>query len=292
MIKISIIVPVFNMIDTIEQTLSSIWNQNYENLELIVMDGDSSDGTKEFLNFHKSKIDIFISEKDKGQYHAIQKGMDLATGEVVSWLNADDIYFSWTLNRVNLFFQYFEKINWIAGLPSFLDNTGNITHIYNNLSARPQNFIRYGAFRNNVFGYLQQESMFFRKSLWDKVGGLDLNYNLAADFELWTRFAQISSIVSVNIPLSGFRIDDNSRSKKHVRIYEEEVNEIVNRSDKRYSLIQLFSKFNLINKFIRLITYRKQKVIFYSITKRKWICKSFILPMSTVSFSYLKLEVL
>ena len=292
MIKISIVVPVFNMIDTIEQTLSSIWNQNYGNLELIVMDGDSTDGTKEFLNLHKDKLDIFISEKDKGQYHAIQKGMSLATGEVVSWLNADDVYFPWTLTRVNLFFQSFEKINWIAGLPSFLDNTGNITHIYNNLSSRPQNFIRNGAFRNNVFGFLQQESMFFRKSLWDNVGGLDLDYTLAADFELWTRFAKISSIVSVNIPLSGFRIDDNSRSKKYVRIYDEEVNQIVNSSARYYSLIQLFSKSNIINKLIRLLTYRKQKVIFYSVSKQKWICKSFILPISTISFSNLRLEVL
>ena len=62
MIKISIIVPVFNMIDTIEQTLNSIWNQNYGNLELIVMDGDSTDGTKEFLELHSSKISIFISD--------------------------------------------------------------------------------------------------------------------------------------------------------------------------------------------------------------------------------------
>ena len=292
MIKISIVVPVFNMIDTIEQTLSSIWNQNYDNLELIVMDGDSTDGTKEFLNLHKDKIDVFISKKDKGQYYAIQKGMRLATGEVVSWLNADDIYFPWTLDRVNLFFQSFEKINWIAGLPSFLDCTGNITHIYDNLSSRPQNFIRNGAFKNNVFGYLQQESMFFRKSLWDKVGGLDLDYTLAADFELWTRFAKKSAVVSVNIPLSGFRIDDNSRSKKYVRIYEEEVNEIVKSSGKSYSVIQFLSKLNLINKLIRLLTYRKQKVIYYSITKRKWICKSFILPISTVSFSNLKLETL
>ena len=292
MLKISIVIPVFNMVDTIEQTLSSIWDQNYKNLQLIVMDGASTDGTKEFLELHKDKIDIFISEKDNGQYHAIQKGMSLATGEVVSWLNADDIYFPWTFNRVNLFFQSFEKINWIVGLPSFLDCSGNITHIYNNLSARPNKLIRNGAFRNNVFGYLQQESMFFRKSLWDKIGGLDLNYNLAADFELWTRFATISSVISVNIPLSGFRIDDNSRSKKYIRIYEQEVDQILKSLGRNYSLIQLLSKSNIINKLIRLLTYRKQKVIFYSITKRKWICKSFILPVSSISFQNLRLEVL
>ena len=71
------------------------------------MDGDSTDGTKEFLELHSSKITIFISEKDNGQYHAIQKGMSLATGEVISWLNADDIYFPWTLDRVNFFLQNF-----------------------------------------------------------------------------------------------------------------------------------------------------------------------------------------
>lgn len=291
MIKISIIVPVFNMIDTIEQTLNSIWNQNYGNLELIVMDGDSTDGTKELLELHSNKISIFISEKDNGQYHAIQKGMSLATGEVISWLNADDIYFPWTLDRVNFFFTKFPQINWIAGLPSFLDSCGNLTHIYNNLSSRPQKNIQKGSFRKHVFGYLQQESMFYKKSIWDKVNGLNLDYKLAGDFDLWTRFAKEASLVSVNMPFSAFRIDPESRSKKQIIIYENEVSEIVYKLGNKNKTIRFISRSGILNKIIRLLIWKKQEVIFYSITRSQWCFKIVYRPISTINFSTLILYV-
>ena len=127
MIKISIVLPVFNMISTIPQTINSILDQKYKNLELIIIDANSTDGTKEYLEQRKNDFSILVSENDKGQYHAIQKGMSLANGEVVSWLNADDVYFPWTLHKVNLFFNKFPQTNWIAGLPGFLDSSGNLT---------------------------------------------------------------------------------------------------------------------------------------------------------------------
>lgn len=291
MIKISIVVPVFNMVNTIEQTLNSIWNQHYGNLELIIIDGESTDGTKEFLESHKDKIDILVSKKDKGQYHAIQKGMALANGEVVSWINGDDMYLPWTLSRVNFFFTTFPKIKWISGLPSFLDVNGELTHINGNLSSRPQKSIQKGYFRKRIFGYLQQESMFYKKSLWDKVGGLNLEYKLAGDFELWIRMAKEASIVSVNIPLAAFRNDFNSRSKKYVNIYEDEVSKIVH----ELNISNIFEKFilksNLFNKIFRVLLWRKQEVIFYSISKRKWCIEKVYRPISTINISTLSLHV-
>lgn len=290
MIKISIIVPVFNMVNTIGYTLDSILVQRYKNLELIVMDANSNDGTKELLEARKEDFKILISEPDNGQYDAIQKGMCLATGEVVSWLNADDVYFPWTLNRINFFFTKFPHINWVAGLPGFLDSSGVLSHLNTNLSARPQSSIQKGAFRKGIFGYLQQESMFYRKSLWDKVGGLNLDYKLAADFELWTRFAKEASIVSVNIPLSGFRIDNNSRSKQLINIYENEVSKIFSKLGNKNRMIRFISKSRFLNKVVRLLIWKNQEVIFYSVSQRKWCLKKVLRPISTISFSNLKLE--
>ena len=289
MIRISIIVPVYNMVNTINKTIDSVVSQQYENLELIVMDGNSNDGTKEKLESRKEDFQILISEVDNGQYDAIQKGMQLATGEIVSWLNADDIYFPWTLHKVNFFFTKFPQMNWIAGLPSFLDSSGDLSHMYNNLSSRPQKSIQKGSFRKDVFGYLQQESMFYKKSLWDKVGGLNLNYLLAGDFELWTRFAKEASIVSINIPFSGFRMNPNSRSKKQVIIYENEVSEIVHKIGNKNKTIKFISRSGILNKIIRLMIWKKQEVIFYSITKRQWCFEKVYRPISTISFSTLKL---
>ena len=290
MINISIVVPVFNMVDTIEQTLQSIWSQDYQNLQLIVVDGGSTDGTKEFLYQNSNKIDILISEKDDGQYHAIQKGMDLANGDVVSWLNADDVYFPWTFKSVNRCFAMNYSVNWIAGLPSFLDAGGDLSHIFNNVSSRPRDIIRKGGFRSNVYGYLQQESMFFKKSLLDSVGGLNLEYELASDFELWLKFADKTDIVSVNLPLAAFRINPNSRSKILVNDYVKEVRSVLDEVGNHFKIIELLSRVNSLNKLIRSLTWRKQNVIYYSILRREWIYKSAYRPISTVSLSNLLLE--
>lgn len=290
MIKISVVVPVFNMVNTIEQTLDSIWHQNYQNLQLIVVDGGSTDGTKEFLDKNSSKIDILISENDNGQYHAIQKGMNLVDGEVVSWLNADDVYFPWTFKSVDRCFAMHNSVDWIAGLPSFLDAEGDFSHTYNNLSSRPRNTIRKGGFRRNVYGYLQQESMFYKKSLWDSVGGLNLDYELASDFELWLKFAEKTDIVAVNLPLAAFRIDYNSRSKRLVNDYEKEVRSVLDEVGSHFKIIELISRVNSFNKLIRSLIWRKQNIIYYSISRREWIYKSAYRPISTVSLSNLLLE--
>lgn len=290
MTKISVVVPVFNMVNTIEQTLDSIWQQNYQNLQLIVVDGWSTDGTKEFLDKNSSKIDILISEKDNGQYHAIQKGMNLVDGEVVSWLNADDVYFPWTFKTVDRCFAMHSSIDWIAGLPSFLDAEGDLSHTHNNLSSRPRNTIRKGGFRRNVYGYLQQESMFYKKSLWDSVGGLNLDYELASDFELWLKFADKTDIVAVNLPLAAFRIDYNSRSKRLVNDYEKEVISVLDGVGSYFKIIELISKVNSFNRLIRSLIWRKQKIIYYSISRREWIYKSAYRPISTMSLSNLLME--
>ncbi|MFT5214052.1 MAG: hypothetical protein ACI9WV_001780 [Patiriisocius sp.] len=132
--------------------------------------------------------------------------------------------------------------------------------------------------------------MFYRKTLWDKVNGLNLNYKLAADFELWTRFAIESSLVSIFIPLSGFRIDKTSRSKKFADIYENEIIELVKKMRKNRNFIKFLSKSRIINKMIRLMIWKKQEIIFYSVSKREWCLKKVNRPISTVSFSNLILE--
>ena len=81
----------------IEETILSILNQQYPNLELIIVDGGSSDNTLSILSKYKEQISLLISEKDEGQYNAINKGFSKATGEMLAWLNADDVYFPWTL---------------------------------------------------------------------------------------------------------------------------------------------------------------------------------------------------
>lgn len=289
--KISVVVPCYNMVQTISQTLESIWNQKFQDLELIVVDGASTDGTLEYLQEHKDKIDLIISEKDEGQYHAIQKGMSVATGDVLCWLNADDVYFSWTFKVVEDIFNKYSEVNWIAGIPAFLDKNGVLTNVYNSVSARPAKMIANGGFRQNVFGYLQQESMFWRKEVWQKVNGLNLNLNLASDFELWTRFALFYNLTSIGLPLSGFRKHEKSRSNLLREQYDQEVGSIVVTAENKYHFIERLSrKSTILNKLIRLLIWKKVEIIYFSVSKNEWIKTKVRRPISTITFTHLLLE--
>ena len=91
---VTIVTPSYNQGQFIEETILSVLNQTYNNIQYIIIDGDSTDGTKKVLDKYKNRVDVIISEKDKGQTDAINKGFKLAKGELVGWLNSDDIFYS------------------------------------------------------------------------------------------------------------------------------------------------------------------------------------------------------
>lgn len=275
-IKISVIVPCYNCENTIGLTIDSIVNQNYDNLELIVVDGDSNDKTMDIVQSRMNRISKVISEKDKGQYDAINKGISLATGDIVTWLNADDRYFNFTFEIINKIFNLFPDLKWISGKSAFLDENGKLSLISSKNSTKSTLGISKGYYRSGLLGYLQQESMFFKKSLWNEVNGLDLNYNLAADFDLWIKFSKISDLVNVNLPFSGFRIHESSRSKLMLHEYEREVSEILVNHNIHNSLLHKFkTNKRVLNHLLRLFYVSKSEMIFYSFSKKKWLRKKF-----------------
>lgn len=290
-LKISIIVPCFNMSLYIRDTLDSIINQKYENYELIVVDGGSTDGTIDIIKEYHDNITIFISESDKGQYDAINKGMKLANGDILCWLNADDIYFRWTLKMVSFIFNKFNDVMWITGSPSFTDKNNYLTKINCNVGGKPKSYIANGFFNDKLYGFLQQENMFWRKKVWETCGPLNNDYSLASDFELWTKFAKKHDLVSISIPLASFRMRFDSRSKTGINKYNEEVKLISQPFKKKKILTIISSKHQVLNKLIRLLTWKKSKVVYYSTKNQKWIYKKTYRPISTISFSNLLLEI-
>ncbi|MCF6272417.1 MAG: glycosyltransferase [Rhodobacteraceae bacterium] len=223
-LKISIITAAYNIEDYVKATLTSVLGQGYPALEYIFIDGASSDATLDIARRHAG-IAKLVSEPDNGQYHAIQKGAALATGEVMGWINADDILLPGALSTVADIFATFPEINWITGLPGFLNEAGQITTTQRNLPSYPRRYLQNGWYSAHLGAYLQQESMFWRRSLWDSVGGLDTRYSLAADFDLWTRFAQETALVPVHTSLAAFRRRQGQRSSAQAQ-YEAEVAKI------------------------------------------------------------------
>lgn len=205
--KISVVTSCFNAMPHVADTVRSVLAQQPPGgCEYIVVDGGSSDGTLDVLERHAPQFARLVVERDDGQYHGIQKGMALASGEVMAWLNADDLYLPWTLSLVSEVFARFPQIDWLIGTPSYMNEAGHCTRVSSlSANAYPRAFIRQGWFRPPYAGFMQQESMFWRRSLWERVGGLDLRWRLAADFDLWRRFAEHAELVSLGVPLALFR---------------------------------------------------------------------------------------
>jgi glycosyltransferase involved in cell wall biosynthesis len=211
---ISIITPTFNCAQYITTTVNSVLHQNYPHYEHIVIDGGSTDGTLDIINSYPHLR--IISEPDKGQYDAINKGVRMANGDILCWLNGDDFYFPWTLQVVATVFSRFPDIEWISSLfPTHGNQYDAVVHTYPVHGFHRKALSKPVSLKSKSFpGMIQQESTFWRKSLWDQAGELDLSFSYAADYELWYRFYQYTTLFGVSTPLACFRWVNEQKSRK------------------------------------------------------------------------------
>lgn len=263
-LKISIVTVCYNMAPYIEQTMLSVLNQNYPNLEYIVIDGGSTDGTQDIIEKYRDRLAYYISEPDNGMYDAINKGFKHATGDIVAWINADDIYMPWTLRVVNQAFSTFEDINWISGKHAFLTESGVLAHVFPKCAIKTQKDIYNGWCRHELIGNLMQESMFWRKSLMDKAGMLDISFRLAGDFELWTRFAKYSPLTVVDVPLAAFRRRKGGLSIGQTEKYNAEVDRVLVGKPRYPNLFWKYGhKKPLFRQLLRLLRFSKGDILYY-----------------------------
>jgi glycosyltransferase involved in cell wall biosynthesis len=207
--KITIVTPVYNCAEYIEETIQSILMQNYQNIEYIIVDGSSRDGTCEIIERYKKQINFFISEKDLGMYDALDKGFKLATGKYLTWLNADDLYFN---NAISRTMELMEKNNyqWINGISATLQkNKIKLRPLYH----YPNIILKNRLMTPCLWGYIPQESTIFTKELYIKSGGINRQFKYAGDFDLWRKFSKHSQLISVNIPIGIFRKRNNQISE-------------------------------------------------------------------------------
>jgi hypothetical protein len=158
------------------------------------------------------------------------------------------------------------------GLNSYLDEHGKLTAIYSYVRSVPQRFIRNGWCRYQLAGYLQQESMFWRRRLWQTVGGLDLGYRFAADFKLWTAFANHADLVVVGTPLGSIRQrPDQQRSSKEKVAYLDEVSRVITSLPRPPALWDTLAKRGLLARSLcRLAIWGKSRMIGYDHSTRTW----------------------
>src|ERR1039457_1034429 len=118
--KISIVTPSFNQAEFLEQTICSVLSQKYPNLEYVVIDGGSTDGSVEIIKKYADKLTYWVSEKDDGQYAAINKGFSYTTGDIMGWINSSDILLPWTFSILAEIFENYTQIQWLSGAPTSL----------------------------------------------------------------------------------------------------------------------------------------------------------------------------
>ena len=210
--KVSIVMPVYNGEKYIEFAIKSIINQTYNNIQFILVDGGSTDGTMNIVNKNKKSFDKIISEKDKGMYDAINKGFAFAKGDIMLWLNSDDFLFPNAIETAVKVMTKFNNVKWLKGRNAYLDCNNNIRKV-GLFKSYYRSFIKKGFYRSNGLGFIMQETTFWHKDLYFKAGGyVDINHKLASDFELWTRFAKHETLYSVNTLLGAFRQHGNQLS--------------------------------------------------------------------------------
>lgn len=214
--RISIVTPTLNQCQLLEETIQNVLAQDYPNLEYIVVDGGSSDGTMDVIRKYEKHLAAWISEPDGGAYDAVNKGFARSTGEIMAWLNGGDLYCRRALNSVATAFSDLQEVEWITSLrPGLWDAAGYSMGFDLMPGFGERSFLDGyhlpGPRRRCI--WIQQESTFWRRSLWTKAGSrLDCSYSLAADFELWARFIRHARLYGMESPLGGFRLHDNHRS--------------------------------------------------------------------------------
>ncbi len=257
--KISIVTPNFNQASFLEYTIKSVLSQGYPNLEYIIIDGKSSDDSVEIIKKYSSKLHYWVSEKDNGMYEAIQKGFEKSSGEIMAWINSDDMYHTNAFFTVAEIFSTFKDVCWLSGANTNFD-TKNRT--LNTRSSHEHN--RYSQFYQPL-KHIQQESTFWRRTLWEKAGScLDTSLKYAGDFDLWARFNRHSQIHLVDALIGGFRMRGGQLSRDFFDKYVEECDKIIAREKSLfgfYDICMLDEATNLHEKvnFSHLSGFDKQK---------------------------------
>jgi glycosyltransferase involved in cell wall biosynthesis len=252
--KVSIITVVRNNVLTIEQTIKSIQSQTYKNIEHIIIDGESTDGTLSILKSNFDKFSNLISESDDGIYDAMNKGIKLASGHIIGFLNSDDFYSN--DNVISKIVKQFETDNTLDALYADLIYIDKID------SSKVVRYYKSGKFEQGLFlkGWCPAHPTFFvRKSVYEKYGNFDLNYRVAADVELMMRFFEVHKIKSLYIPEVWIKMRAGGASNKDLKSIFLQNKEILHsfKKNKLQVNVAKFLIYKIISRTLQYLNFKK-----------------------------------
>jgi len=239
--KISIVTPSLNQGEFIEKTINSVLSQNYPALEYIIMDGGSTDGSVEIIKKYADRLTYWESGPDQGQADAIYRGFERSTGEILGYLNSDDILLPGCLEKVGRFFMAYPKEEWVVGGTVAIGPNGQ--HFYDRIGTPSCNLgasVSFGRLLFSGCGFIQPAS-FWRRGPFFAVGGFDRSLQFCFDYDLYFRLAQRRPSGQIKEFLACFRHHPKSKSCTIRNICDSE-NDILWKKYGRYQKSKLYRK--------------------------------------------------
>jgi glycosyltransferase involved in cell wall biosynthesis len=203
---VSIITPSFNQAKFLEKTIQSVLTQDYPRIEYIIVDGGSTDGSVDVIKKYEDKLAWWVSEQDKGQTDAINKGFNRAKGEILAWINSDDTYNPKAIGEAVKYLLEHPEIAMVYADCNFINENDDVIGKFNAKQTDYQ-LLRKG------YVHIPQQTMFFRAKYWKELGPLDPSFYFAMDYDLWTRITSKAPIkYLVGRAWSNFRIHTSSKT--------------------------------------------------------------------------------
>ncbi len=203
---VSIVTPSFNQARYLETTLRSVLMQDYPSIEYLVIDGGSTDGSVEILRRYSDQLAGWVSEPDRGQTDALNKGFARANGEILAWLNSDDTYAPGAVAAAVKYLTEHPEIGMVYADTNFIDENGRVIGRFP-AAQTDQRRLRQG------YVHIPQQATFFRADLWRQVGPLDPDFYFAMDYDLWTRLARLAPFAYIPGPLwANFRLHSSGKT--------------------------------------------------------------------------------
>ena len=205
MTRVTIVTPSFNQAPYLEATIQSVLSQDYPEIEYFIMDGGSTDGSLEIIRKYEDRLAGWVSEPDKGQTDAINKGFARATGDVLAWLNSDDTYEPGAVRQAVELMAQHPQISMIYGDCNYIDETGRVIGRFR-AAQTDYRRLRQG------YVHIPQQASFFRADLVRQVGQLDPTFYFAMDYDLWVRLAKIAPPLYVPHLWANFRLHRDAKT--------------------------------------------------------------------------------
>jgi glycosyltransferase involved in cell wall biosynthesis len=249
--KITIITPTYNQAEFIERTIASVLDQNYPNLEYLVYDAASTDGTCEILKKYSRSL-TWVSESDQGQSDAINKGMRICSGEIIGFLNSDDELEPGSLMKVGRYFLEHPETPWLTGNCKFIGVNGDevlkIVTFYKWLLLQTRS-----ALLLRIVNFISQPATFWRKEVLGEIGYLDIELKYVMDYDYWLRLTERYPITFIDENLAKFRTYPSSKTRQSAVLQHDEEPRLI----RRYSKSGVMLYFHSIHRLFNILIYTR-----------------------------------